>query len=50
MEHSQDLVPRAARHLVVEALSDTRVVTLNGARQAGKSTWPPSPPGRGPAA
>jgi predicted AAA+ superfamily ATPase len=38
MEHSQDLVPRAARSLVAEALSDTRVVTLNGARQVGKST------------
>jgi len=33
-----DLVPRKARQLVAEALADTRVVTLNGARQAGKST------------
>jgi uncharacterized protein len=32
------LVPRKARQLVDEALADTRVVTLNGARQAGKST------------
>jgi uncharacterized protein len=32
------LVPRKAESLVAEALSDTRVVTLNGARQAGKST------------
>lgn len=32
------LVPRKAEQLVAEALSDTRVVTLNGARQAGKST------------
>ena len=33
-----DLVPRKARQFVAEALADTRVVTLNGARQAGKST------------
>lgn len=32
------LVPRRAASLLHEALSDTRVVTLNGARQAGKST------------
>jgi uncharacterized protein len=32
------LVPRKARQLIDEALADTRVVTLNGARQAGKST------------
>jgi uncharacterized protein len=32
------LVPRRARTLLAEALSDTRVVTLNGPRQAGKST------------
>jgi len=31
-------VPRKAGYLLAEALSDTRVVTLNGARQAGKST------------
>jgi uncharacterized protein len=35
---AQGLVPRKARNLIAEALSDTRVVTLNGARQAGKST------------
>jgi predicted AAA+ superfamily ATPase len=33
-----DLVPRKAQNLIAEALTDTRVVTLNGARQAGKST------------
>jgi uncharacterized protein len=33
-----DLVPRKAQRLIAEALADTRVVTLNGARQAGKST------------
>jgi uncharacterized protein len=33
-----DLVPRHARSLVTEALTDTRVVLVNGARQAGKST------------
>jgi uncharacterized protein len=33
-----DLVPRRAQALVSEALSDTRVVLVNGARQAGKST------------
>ncbi len=32
------LLPRKALALVGEALDDTRVVTLNGARQAGKST------------
>ena len=31
-------MPRKARNLLAEALGDTRVVTLNGARQAGKST------------
>lgn len=35
---SVDLTPRKAEALVAEALEDTRVVTLNGARQAGKST------------
>ena len=34
MEHGLDLVPRTAADLVSEALTDTRVVTLNGARQA----------------
>ena len=38
MDPTQDLVPRKASPLLAEALSDTRVVTLNGARQAGKST------------
>lgn len=38
VEQTQGLVPRKARNLIAEALSDTRVVTLNGARQAGKST------------
>lgn len=33
-----DLVPRHAKSLVTEALADTRVVLVNGARQAGKST------------
>lgn len=32
------LIARQARALAVEALGDTRVVTINGARQAGKST------------
>ena len=38
VDQNPDLVPRKARNLVAEALTDTRVVTLNGARQAGKST------------
>jgi predicted AAA+ superfamily ATPase len=33
-----DLIPRRAQNLVSEALEDTRVVLVNGARQAGKST------------
>jgi predicted AAA+ superfamily ATPase len=33
-----DLLPRRAESLVAEALEDTRVVLVNGARQAGKST------------
>jgi predicted AAA+ superfamily ATPase len=33
-----DLVPRHAQALVGEALADTRVILVNGARQAGKST------------
>ena len=32
------LIPRRAEALVAEALTDTRVVLVNGARQAGKST------------
>ena len=38
MDRGAGLVPRKAEKLVAEALSDTRVVALNGARQAGKST------------
>lgn len=33
-----ELVSRRAEALVAEALTDTRVVLVNGARQAGKST------------
>jgi hypothetical protein len=32
------VVPRHASNAVTEALADTRVVLLNGARQSGKST------------
>jgi uncharacterized protein len=32
------VLPRHARDTVVEALADTRVVLVNGARQSGKST------------
>lgn len=32
------MIPRGSRSLIAEALSDTRVVLLMGARQAGKST------------
>lgn len=35
---SADYVPRRAAELASEALSDTRVVIINGARQVGKST------------
>jgi hypothetical protein len=38
VDQKPDLVPRRASSLIAEALTDTRVVTLNGARQAGKST------------
>lgn len=38
MAQAPDLVPRHAEKLVAEALEDTRVVLVNGARQAGKST------------
>ena len=38
MQQIQELVPRRAQELLAEALADTRVVTLNGARQTGKST------------
>lgn len=33
-----DLIPRGSHELVVEALGDTRIVLLLGARQVGKST------------
>jgi hypothetical protein len=33
-----EVIPRRAESLVDEALADTRVVVLNGARQSGKST------------
>jgi predicted AAA+ superfamily ATPase len=33
-----ELIPRGSRKLLVEALSDTRVLLLLGARQVGKST------------
>ena len=38
MQTGSEVVPRRAAHLIEEALADTRVITLNGARQAGKST------------
>lgn len=38
MVASRELVPRRAESLVREAMGDTRVVLVNGARQAGKST------------
>jgi predicted AAA+ superfamily ATPase len=38
MKSATDYVPRQAEALVSEALSDTRVVIINGARQVGKST------------
>jgi hypothetical protein len=38
MDQGRSLIPRKAETPVREALTDTRVVTLNGARQAGKST------------
>lgn len=38
MSERSTLLPRKALPVVAEALSDTRVVTINGARQAGKST------------
>lgn len=38
MVGSNELVARRAESLVSEALGDTRVVLVNGARQAGKST------------
>jgi len=38
MPTSADYLPRKAATLVSEALTDTRIVIINGARQAGKST------------
>ncbi len=38
MQTSRDVIPRRASRLVEEALADTRVITVNGARQVGKST------------
>jgi len=38
MRDTRQLISRKARARVEEALQDTRVVTINGARQAGKST------------
>ncbi|MGQ0776128.1 MAG: ATP-binding protein [Pseudonocardiales bacterium] len=38
MRKAMDYLPRRAAELVLEALTDTRVVVVNGARQVGKST------------
>lgn len=38
MRKATDYLPRRATDLVFDALADTRVVVLNGARQVGKST------------
>lgn len=38
MRRGIDYLPRRAATLVSEALTDTRVVVVNGARQVGKST------------
>jgi predicted AAA+ superfamily ATPase len=38
MRRANDLLPRRAAALVDEALADTRVIVINGARQVGKST------------
>ncbi|WP_188191537.1 ATP-binding protein [Nonomuraea sp. SYSU D8015] len=38
MREAIDYLPRRAASLVYEALEDTRVVVINGARQVGKST------------
>ncbi|MEU2258204.1 ATP-binding protein [Nocardia xishanensis] len=38
MRQAVDYLPRRAAELVLEALTDTRVVIINGARQTGKST------------
>jgi predicted AAA+ superfamily ATPase len=38
MQMGRDVLPRRTARLVDEALTDTRVIAVNGARQAGKST------------
>lgn len=38
MAESRELITRHAQDLVLEALEDTRVIMINGARQVGKST------------
>jgi predicted AAA+ superfamily ATPase len=38
VRRASEYVPRRAAELIADALSDTRVVVLNGARQVGKST------------
>ncbi|MGL5830003.1 MAG: hypothetical protein ACRC0L_10600 [Angustibacter sp.] len=38
MSPRADPLPRKAFDQILEALSDTRIVVLNGARQVGKST------------
>ena len=38
MRQAVDYLPRRATDLVTEALDDTRIVIINGARQTGKST------------
>lgn len=38
MRKAMDYLPRRAADLVIEALADTRVVVVSGARQVGKST------------
>ena len=45
MDQSGELVSRRAEGLVAEALGDTSVVTLNGARQSARAPWPGSPLG-----
>ena len=37
-QSTSEYIPRRAHHRVLEALADTRVVLVNGARQSGKST------------
>jgi len=38
MRKATDYLPRRAAELITEAITDTRVVVVNGARQVGKST------------